>query len=163
MVVLLFVWTLTWSQTVSAAGPMIRIVPGPSSFSFVDEKGDPSKQITVYTYLPKGLKPSVARIVFVMHGHGKNAKGYRDTWSEHADKYAFMVVAPLFDSEQWGGGEYAYASVVSREGLNPMECSPPHSADCSIKVKSEHLKPTGSRSLLAVPVRELPLRGGPPR
>jgi predicted esterase len=116
MVVLLFVWTQTWTQTVSAAGPAIRIAPGPGSFSFIDAKGDPSKQITVYTYLPEGLKPSVARIVFVMHGHGKNAKGYRDTWSEYADKYKFMVVAPLFDSEQWGGGEYSYASVVSKEG-----------------------------------------------
>jgi poly(3-hydroxybutyrate) depolymerase len=116
VVLLLFVWTLTRSQTVSAAGPAIRVAPGPGSFSFVDEEGDPSKQITVYTYLPQGLKPSAARIVFVMHGHGKNARGYRDTWSEHADKYEFMVVAPLFDSEQWGGGEYSYASVVSKEG-----------------------------------------------
>jgi len=51
-----------------------------------------------------------------MHGKGKNAKGYRDTWIEHADKYEFMVVAPLFDPEQWGGGEYSYASVISRKG-----------------------------------------------
>src|SRR5262245_31910261 len=113
---LLCVWTLTWSQAVLAAGPALRIAPGPGSFSFVDEQGDPSKPITVYTYLPKGLQPSVARIVFVMHGHGKNAQGYRDTWSAHADRYGFMVVAPLFDAAQWGGGEYAYASVVSREG-----------------------------------------------
>jgi poly(3-hydroxybutyrate) depolymerase len=114
--VVLFAWTLMWSQTVSAAGATIRIAAGPSSFSFVDEKGDPSKQIAVYTYLPRGLKPDTAPIVFVMHGHGKNAKGYRDTWIEHADKYAFMVVAPLFDPERWGRGGYSYASVVGREG-----------------------------------------------
>jgi alpha-beta hydrolase superfamily lysophospholipase len=101
---------------VSAARPAIRIASGPGNFSFVDEKGDPSKQITVYTYLPRGLKPDAARIVFVMHGHGKNAKGYRDTWIEHADKYEFMVVAPLFDPENWPGAGYSYASVIGRDG-----------------------------------------------
>src|SRR5271157_1844874 len=92
LALVLFVWTLTWSQTVSAAGPGIQIASGPGSFFFVDEKGDRSKQMTVYTYLPERLKPDAARIVFVMHGHGKNAKGYRDSWVEHADKYGFMVV-----------------------------------------------------------------------
>ena len=113
LMLMLSTWALMWSQTVSAAGPTIGV--GPGSFPFVDAKGDLSKQITVYTYLPSGLRPEAASIVFVMHGHGKNAKGYRDTWIEHANKYAFMVVAPLFDPDQWGSG-YSYASVVGREG-----------------------------------------------
>ena len=95
---------------------MIAIPPGVGSFSFADEQGDPSKQITVYTYLPGRLKPSDAPIVFVMHGHGKNAKSYRDPWVEYADKYQFMVVVPLFDKEQWGGGDYSYASVIAKQG-----------------------------------------------
>jgi len=53
LLLMLLVWTPTWSQTVSAARPAIAIAPGPSSFTFVDEKGDPSKQMTVYTYLPQ--------------------------------------------------------------------------------------------------------------
>lgn len=36
--------------------------------------------------------------MFIIHGHSKNAEGYRDTWIKHADKYSFMVVAPLFDA-----------------------------------------------------------------
>ena len=72
---MLFVWTLTWSQTATAAGPTIMVPQGAASFSFVDEQGDPSKQITVYTYLPERLKPSAAPIVFVMHGHGKKGQG----------------------------------------------------------------------------------------
>lgn len=115
-VLMLFVWTLAWSQAVSAASPAIRIAPGAGSFLFVDGKGDPSKQIAVYTYLPRGINPNAAKIVFVMHGFSKDAKGNRDTWIEHANKYEFMVVAPLFDLQQWGGGEYAYASVMSSEG-----------------------------------------------
>lgn len=115
-VLILFAFTLAWSQAVRAASPAISIAPGAGSFVFVDEKGDPSKRLTVYTYLPEGLKPAAARIVFVMHGFSKDAKGNRDTWIEHADKYGFMVVAPRFDPEQWGRGEYAYASVISRQG-----------------------------------------------
>lgn len=116
LALVILVWTLTQPQTVLSAGPAIRITPGYGSFAFVDAKGDPSKQITVYTYLPKRLRPDAARIVFVMHGHGKNARGYRDTWVEHADKYGFMVIAPLFDPRQWAGGPYSYASVMTGEG-----------------------------------------------
>ena len=116
LVLMLCVCTLTWSQPVAAAGPGIRITPGANRFSFIDEKGDPSKRMTVYTYLPKGLKPNTAPIAFVMHGHSKNAKGYRDRWSEHADTYGFMVIAPLFDAAQWGSGAYAYASISARDG-----------------------------------------------
>lgn len=112
---MLLVWALAWSQTV-AASPAIRIAPGAGSFLFVDEKGDATKAITVYTYLPRRVKANEAPIVFVLHGHHRTAKGYRDNWALHADKYGFMVLAPLFDPEQWGGGEYSYASVVGRDG-----------------------------------------------
>jgi pimeloyl-ACP methyl ester carboxylesterase len=115
-ILLLVALTLLASQSLLAAAAAISVPPGPCSFSFVDEKGDPSKQITVYTYLPEGLKPDTVPIVFVMHGHGDNAKGYRDTWIEYANKYGFMVVAPLFDPQQWPGGEYSYASVVGKDG-----------------------------------------------
>lgn len=113
---MLFLWTLMWSQTVSAESPAIRIAQGSGSFLFVDEKGDPSKEMTVYTYLPNGLKLEAARIVFVIHGHGKNAEGYRDVWIEHADKYKFIVVAPLFDPEQWAGSAYSCGSVMGKDG-----------------------------------------------
>jgi poly(3-hydroxybutyrate) depolymerase len=115
-ILLLVVLTLFGSRSLLAATAAIGVPPGPGSFSFIDEKGDPSKQITVYTYLPKGLKPDTVPIVFVMHGHGDNAKGYRDAWIEYANKYGFMVVAPLFDPEQWPGGEYSYASVMDKDG-----------------------------------------------
>jgi hypothetical protein len=113
---LLLVWLPAFSRPSAAAGQTIAISPGAGSFTFVDRQGDPSKKIVVYTYLPKGLKPADARIVFVMHGHGKNAKGYRDTWITLADKYKFMVIVPLFDPEQWKGSAYSYGSIMSKEG-----------------------------------------------
>lgn len=104
------------SQAAQTAAPEIQIAEGSGSFTFVDAKGDASKSMTVYTYLPKRLQASAARIVFVMHGASKTASGYRDTWIEHADRYGFMVLAPLFDREQWGGGAYSYSSVATRDG-----------------------------------------------
>jgi poly(3-hydroxybutyrate) depolymerase len=53
------------------------------------------------------VKPAQARIVFVMHGVSKNADKYRDVWIEEADKCRLLIVAPLFDSQQWGSGEYS--------------------------------------------------------
>jgi poly(3-hydroxybutyrate) depolymerase len=102
--------------TAPAAASDIAITAGPGSFVFVDRKGDPAKRMTVYTYLPGGLDAAAARIVFVMHGVGKNARGYRDSWIEHADRHRFLVVAPLFDREQWGRGAYSYSSAVARDG-----------------------------------------------
>lgn len=113
---LLLAWLLTAWSFACAAASTIAIAPGAGSFSFVDERGDPSKRMTVYTYLPRAVAADTARIVFVMHGVGKNAGGYRDTWIEHADQHGFMVIAPLFDREQWGRGAYSYASVNAPRG-----------------------------------------------
>jgi poly(3-hydroxybutyrate) depolymerase len=103
----------SWPQ---GAPPAIEIVPGPGSFTFVDVKGDASKSMTVHTYLPKALPAHSARIVFVMHGVGKNARGYRDAWIEQADRHHLMIVAPLFDREQWPRGAYSHSSVLAPDG-----------------------------------------------
>ncbi len=100
----------------AASAASLRIAEGAGSVVFDDDKGDLSKHMTVYTYLPRGVDPKTARIVFVMHGHGKDAEGYRDVWIPYADKYGFIVVTPLFDAAQWGGGAYSHASVEGRDG-----------------------------------------------
>jgi poly(3-hydroxybutyrate) depolymerase len=113
---LLLSWVLAWPQFVSASS-LISIAPGADSFVFADEKGDPTKAITVFTYLPKNVNASTAPIVFVLHGHHRTAQAYRDTWAAQADKYGFMVLAPRFDTEQWGSGQYSYASVIGKDGV----------------------------------------------
>ena len=104
------------AASVPARAAPLRIAEGAGSWVFDDARGDRSKQMTVHTYLPRGVDPTTARIVFVMLGHGKNAEAYRDAWIQPADKYGLMVVAPLFDAAQWGGGAYAYSSVEGRDG-----------------------------------------------
>jgi len=98
------------------APPAISIVRGASSFRFVDDQGDVTRDITVFTYLPAGVEAKEAPIVFVLHGHHRTARAYRDDWAQHAEKYGFMVLAPLFDVETWGRGEYSYASVIGKDG-----------------------------------------------
>jgi poly(3-hydroxybutyrate) depolymerase len=100
----------------SAANRGVQIRPGKGEFQFIDGRGDRSKEITVFTYLPQDLDASKAPIVFVMHGHHRSAESYRNNWAKHADKYGFMVLAPLFDEDQWGHGQYSYASVVTKNG-----------------------------------------------
>lgn len=104
------------SPAALAASRPIRIATGPGSFEFVDRQGDASKRMTVYTYLPAGLALADARIAFVMHGHGKNAPGYRDHWGLQAEELKFMVIAPHFDAQQWGDGDYSYASLFNTRG-----------------------------------------------
>lgn len=95
------------------AAAAIDIGPGASSFVFTDLLGDSSKPITVFTYVPKGAAVKTLPIVFVMHGHSKDAKGYRDTWIDLAEQYGFMVIAPHFAPPQWASGAYAYSSVFA--------------------------------------------------
>jgi poly(3-hydroxybutyrate) depolymerase len=99
-----------------ARGDGIRVPRGKGEFVFVDERGDRSKRITVFTYCPEQADLKSAPILFVMHGHHKSAENYRSNWARHADKQGFLVFAPLFDEEQWPHGAYSYSSVVDRQG-----------------------------------------------
>ena len=101
----------------SAAVPTpIAVPPGKGSFVFDDERGDPSRHMTVYTYLPAGVDAETARIVFVLHGISKDADTYRDVWIEPAEHAGFIVIAPLFDADQWSDGDYSHPSVADRDG-----------------------------------------------
>ena len=118
---LVFVASVAGQEAI-AANPRIQIPPGKGDFQFVDRIGDPSKEITVFTYLPENVKVSEAPIVFVMHGHHRSAEGYRNNWAKHAKHFGFMVLAPLFDEKQWGHNSYTYASVVGKNGKIREPC-----------------------------------------
>ena len=102
------------ASRVEAARGGINIPVGPGNFVFVDQKGDRTKQTAVYTYLPEGLDVTKAPIAFILHGAHRSVEGVRDDWERHADKYGFMVIAPLFDKEQWG--HFETAGIFSRSG-----------------------------------------------
>lgn len=91
----------------------IRVPRGAGSFTWLHAQEQTPKRMTVFTYLPSHVSASHAPIVFVMHGKGKNADGYRDVWAKQADRHGFMVIAPLFDEQTWGS-EYAGARVFAQ-------------------------------------------------
>ena len=97
----------------AAPADAIRVPPGAGSFTWVHAPATQAKRMTVFTYLPAHVAASNAPIVFVLHGKGKNADGYRDVWAKQADRHGFMLFAPLFDEQTWGG-EYAGAKVFAQ-------------------------------------------------
>jgi pimeloyl-ACP methyl ester carboxylesterase len=52
----------------------------------------------VWTYRPESWKDK-DKIVFVMHGGGRNADDYLDAWVDLADKNNLLIVAPEFENK----------------------------------------------------------------
>lgn len=69
------------------------------SFIFDDWAGPP---LTVYTAVP-GRAGRDAPVVFVMHGVGRNAEDYRDTFTALAEEAGFILVAPEYSRAAFAG------------------------------------------------------------
>ena len=97
------------------AAAAIEIPEGKGEFSFRDAKGHAGRDLTVYTYRPARCDARCP-MQFVLHGMSRNASGYRDYWSEAAERHGFVVVAPLFSREAWGG-----AAAYNRGGVEATD------------------------------------------
>lgn len=64
-------------------------------YAYKDSK---RKSIKVWTYKPKNWKDK-DKIVFVMHGGGRNADDYLNAWIDLADKNNLFIVAPEFENK----------------------------------------------------------------
>lgn len=94
--------------------------PGSGKFIFLDEEGDPARPIVVWYYHPENL-PEDHRIVFVMHGGGRNGMGYRYPWIDHAIEQKFLLVVPEFSRDYYPDNyHYNYGNVAMRSG-DPIE------------------------------------------
>ena len=71
---------------------------GIDSFVIDAFKDSKRKSIRVWTYRPESWKDK-DKIVFVMHGGGRNADDYLDAWVELADKNNLLIVAPEFENK----------------------------------------------------------------
>jgi len=81
-------------QPALLAAPM-ALSPGKTQFEFVDKKGDPTRPMTIWMYVPSGCD-NTCPLQFVMHGVKRNAEDYLDNWVEFARAGKFIVVAPEF-------------------------------------------------------------------
>jgi hypothetical protein len=69
--------------------------------------------LDVFTYKPASYKGGPMLMVF--HGVSRNAEEYRDDARGMADRFGALVVAPQFDSKQFGRGMYQQGGVF-RQG-----------------------------------------------
>lgn len=83
-------------------GPKITenstISVGIDSFVIYAYKESERKSIKVWTYKPENWKDK-DKIVFVMHGGGRNADDYLNAWVELADKNKLLIIAPEFENK----------------------------------------------------------------
>lgn len=84
-------------------------------FTFEIKLGEKTKKVQTYYFTPKSLN-SGSRIVFVLHGAGRDGKGYRDEWQQYAEKYNFLVLCPEFSEAEFPGlWSYNYGNVYDPE------------------------------------------------
>ena len=68
---------------------------GKTQFEFVDQKGDPTRPVTVWMFVPDACD-NKCPLQFVMHGVKRNGEEYLDNWVEFAKARKFIVVVPEF-------------------------------------------------------------------
>lgn len=76
----------------------IPLKNGKDSFVMYAYKKSERKSIKVWTYKPQEWQ-SGNKIVFVMHGGGRNAEDYLNAWIEIAQKNNVLIVAPEFENK----------------------------------------------------------------
>src|SRR4051812_29787263 len=64
----------------------------------------------VFTYKPAGFRDGAMLMVF--HGMDRNADEYRDHARAMGDRFGMLVVAPRFDSKQFGAGKYQQGGLM---------------------------------------------------
>ena len=89
---------------------------GTGQFVFRDERGDPDRPVTVWYNRPEGVMSDFP-LVFILHGMGRNADGYRDAWVGHSNRSGFVLLAPEFSKEHFPGGKrYNLGFMFSEDG-----------------------------------------------
>ena len=74
------------------------IAEGRDTFVMYAYEESTRKSIRVWTYKPEHWQDE-DKIVFVMHGGGRNADEYLDAWVELAEQDTLLIVAPEFESK----------------------------------------------------------------
>ena len=104
----------------SAVPAADSIPPGKSVFVFNEYAPLEDKPLTVWTFAPDSAAVDEVPIVFVLHGFGRDGKGYRDDWIRHARENNFLLVVPTFSEEDFPGGDGYNLGSLFTEGGDPV-------------------------------------------
>lgn len=108
-------------QTNCLAAPLpkdTRSEPIPSGSSQIEVTSG-TNAITVFTYKPRTYKDGPLIVVF--HGLLRDAQQYRDFAIPMANRFNAIVVAPLFDSDEFSNEDYSRGGVIKDGVIQPRE------------------------------------------
>lgn len=91
----IYLYVLPKGPNVTASIPVSE---GKDTFVMYAYKNCEQKSIKVWTYRPSKWQ-NEDKIVFVMHGGGRNADDYLDAWIEIAEENNLFIVAPEFENK----------------------------------------------------------------
>lgn len=100
-----------------------KLKTGTDSFVMYAYKTNERRSIKVWTYKPENWKNN-DRIIFVMHGGGRNADDYLDAWKNIAEEQNILVLAPEFANKfsKYTTNDYQEGNLFTFFGTrNPKE------------------------------------------
>lgn len=107
---------------VAAIAPVVvpsKLPAGKTQFEFVDNKGDPTRPVKVWMFVPESCDTRCP-LQFVMPGVKRDAEQYLDAWVGFANERKFVVVAPEF-SRQYFPNDDDYTLGRSTTETNPAK------------------------------------------
>ncbi|WP_299362132.1 hypothetical protein [Winogradskyella sp.] len=78
----------------------IKLTEGSGSFLVEGGEGRTEKTIRIFYHQPKNFN-SNSRVLFVLHGAGRNGDDYRDAWVKASEKYNVLVLAPVYSDNAY--------------------------------------------------------------
>jgi hypothetical protein len=92
---------------------------GKQSFTFDGAASVRAKPIQVWYYSPTN-RPDTLPILIMLHGAERNASGYLDQWIPVAELHQYVVVAPEFSKEDYGGAARYNSGNVWNEKIGKL-------------------------------------------
>lgn len=88
---------------------------GTGTFDFTGSEGARRRPVRVWYHRPASWTPD-APVVFVMHGNGRNADEYHESWVPHADRHGFLLITPEFAEYYYGSSVYHQGNILGDDG-----------------------------------------------
>lgn len=90
----------------------VKLGADTGSFIYQDYKPLADKPIKVRYYNPGKAN---AKVLFIMHGNGRNAGGYFNAMLKHARQHGVLLVVPEFDEQQFSSREYHQGGILDKQ------------------------------------------------